>query len=348
MPEPSINGSDIPVPPSLGDGNTQYFYGRVNFWATMSKPGTRSRSEVLNVVRKRLLDDITYCTKYGVTGYIIEMGGWRTCSELIRNKKDTKKYVKKVKIGKNTYKRIVLPSPAERYRQYLEDLQIVYHYLHGLCVKNGMWLMVCLVNINALESKLGNKAIPPELLFDYGKDLMKIVKNDGHQNILIQPISEYRYCYDRDVAENGENADMYKYLPKCYSSAFKQAYRFHRFVCDEANEMGVKTILNEAPGGPATCNNCDFAAYHPNKYTEGPWEWTGRVRMNKCFVVSDTSPMIKWLNNGASVTKTNANCKASRIKLWKNKFGDTGIAVLGYYDFKREKNNQAAIKAMGS
>ena len=351
MPEMPTNRDEVsfPVPPSLGERYTQYFYGRVNFWATMSKPGSRTKEQVLNVVKKRLLNDICACKKYGVTGYIIEMGGWRTCSEVIRNKNNTTKYTKKVKVGKKYVKK-TLPTGREKYVEYMSNLKQTYQYLHQLCIQNGMWLMVCLVNINALENKLGNKAISSTLLFEYGRDLMNIVKDDGPKNILIQPISEYRYCYDADVDANGNNERDYGWLPNCYRKAFQEAYQFHRWVCDEAAAMGVKTVLNEAPGGPASCNHCDFAAYHPDKYTQGPWNW-GCLRMNKCFVVSDTSGMIKWLNNGAAVTKHNANCSRRRVQIWKNKFlgmhPSEQIAVLGYYDFKRENNNMTAIKAMG-
>ena len=309
----------FPVPPSLGERYTQYFYGRVNFWATMSKPGSRTKEQVLNVVKKRLLNDICACKKYGVSAAWLYTGD----GNMLLNRGDA---------------------------EYMSNLKQTYQYLHQLCIQNGMWLMVCLVNINALENKLGNKAISSTLLFEYGRDLMNIVKDDGPKNILIQPISEYRYCYDADVDANGNNERDYGWLPNCYRKAFQEAYQFHRWVCDEAAAMGVKTVLNEAPGGPASCNHCDFAAYHPDKYTQGPWNW-GCLRMNKCFVVSDTSGMIKWLNNGAAVTKHNANCSRRRVQIWKNKFlgmhPSEQIAVLGYYDFKRENNNMTAIKAMG-
>lgn len=306
----------VSTAPALdGRNGIQYFYGRVNYWA--------------DVPKSELLKDIKACVANKVTGYIIEMAGWRTGKAGLRSKPNSRSYKKAI-----------------------ETIRDQYSYLHNLCIRNNMWLMVCVVNINALLTKLGNKKITATQLFNnIGKDLLAIVKVGGGQNIIIQPVSEYAYFYDKDVDANGMNESEYNepaIWPKEYRVAFKKAYKFHRDVCDVANEIGCKTVLNSAPDGPFTCRYCDFAAYHPDKATRDPIkEMLMKREYHRCMVVSDNSPLIEYMNGGARVTKLNANCKQQRIFQWRNFWKNKGIAMLGYYDFKRKKHNLAAITAIG-
>lgn len=299
-----------------GRKGTQYFYGRVNYWA--------------DIPEKELLKDVKACVANKVTGYIIEMAGWRTGAAGLRAKPTSKSY-----------------------KQVIAKIAKQYHYLHRLCIQNRMWLMVCVVNINALETKLGNKKIPATQLFDnIGRDLLKIVKAGGGQNIIIQPISEYSYYYDKDVKFDGENVEEYEDFPKVYRQAFKKAYRFHRDACDLANELGCDTILNQAPWGPDSCYNCDFAAFHPFKATDDDIQYTQlKMEYHRCMVVSDTSNIISFLNGGTQVKKVDANCDRGRVKMWRYFWNHRGknkkIAMLGYYDFRRKKHNLAAIAAIG-
>ena len=139
-----------PTPPKIGSG-TQYWYGRVNYWADT---GALQKKE------------IEYMRKRGVSGYIIEMAGWGSSS--MREKANTTKY--KNWVGRiNTY----------------------YKHIHAQCVKNGLWLFVGIVNDNALSNKHGNKAVDPRHYYnDVATDLLKIIIADGSQNVIVQPISE--------------------------------------------------------------------------------------------------------------------------------------------------------------
>ncbi len=136
--------------PAIGK-KTQYWYGRVNFWADT---GALQKKE------------IEYMKKVGLTGYIIEMAGW----------------------GNTSMRK---PKSSTEYKKWVSRLETYYKHIHGLCKTNGMWLFVGIVNDNALSSKHGNKAVDPTHYYkDVATDLLNIVLKDGPENVIVQPVSE--------------------------------------------------------------------------------------------------------------------------------------------------------------
>lgn len=137
-------------PPSLGS-KTQFWYGRVNYWADS---GTLQKKEV------------EYMKKVGLTGYIIEMAGWGS-SDMRQS------------------------ANSAKYKNWVKRIQTYYNHLHKLCKQNGLWLFVCIVNDNALSSKHGNKAVDQKHYYsNVAKDLLNIILDDGPENVIVQPISE--------------------------------------------------------------------------------------------------------------------------------------------------------------
>ena len=137
-------------PPAIGS-KTQYWYGRVNYWADT---GALQKKEV------------EYMKKMGVTGYIIEMAGW----------------------GGNDMRQ---KANSSAYKKWVKRIETYYNHLHGLCKKHGLWLFVCIVNDNALSNKHGNKAVDPKHYYsNVATNLLNIVLKDGNQNVIVQPISE--------------------------------------------------------------------------------------------------------------------------------------------------------------
>ena len=272
-----------PAAPKIGSG-TQYWYGRVNYWADT---GALQRKEV------------DYMRKVGVTGYIIEMAGWGSTN--MRQKANT-----------------------AQYKSWVSRIQTYYKHLHGQCIRTGLWLFVCIVNDNALSKKHGNKAVDPKHYYnDVATDLLKIILADGPQNVVVQPVSE---LYSARVKNHPGPAWQKNAITKLKKAKFL-------------------TCNNDAYGSPTGLGGCDFMAWHPDNTKELPPSKV-KVSKSKIFMVSDTGGIISELNGGTDCDKTDANCKPSKIKEWKSRC--KGFAIVGYYDYKRKKFNEAAIKAMGT
>lgn len=267
--------------PKIGSG-TQYWYGRVNYWADT---GALQKKEV-ELMRK-----------VGVSGYIIEMAGWGGVN--MRQKPNT-----------------------PQYKSWVSRTQTYYKHLHAQCVKNGLWLFVGIVNDNALSNKHGNKAVDPKHYYgNIAKDLLNIVLADGPQNVIVQPISE---LYPTRVKNHPGVAWQKNAIAKLKAKKFK-------------------TCNNDGYGRPSSKGGCDYLAWHPNNIKHLP---NSKYNKASTFIISDTGGIISELNGGTDCDKTDANCKPSKIKEWKSKC--KGFAVVGYYDYKRKKFNEAAIKAMGA
>ena len=132
-------------------GSTQWWYGRVNYWAENSDTLKR---------------EVQLMASAGVTGYIIEMAGW----------------------GGNDMRQ---KPGSSHYNNFVAKCKSYYKYLHKLCLENGMWLFCCIVNDNALSNKHGNKAVDPRHYYDHvASDLLDIVLADGPRNVIVQPVSE--------------------------------------------------------------------------------------------------------------------------------------------------------------
>ena len=266
--------------PTIGSG-TQWWYGRVNYWA-----------QDKNLLTK----EVKLMRSVGVTGYIIEMAGW----------------------GGNDMRQ--KPTSAQ-YKKFISTCQDMYKHLHKLCKQYGIWLFVGIVNDNALSNKHGNKAVDPKHYYNnVASDLLKIVLADGKDNVVVQPISEL-------------SSDRVKNHP---------GVAWQKKAINKLKQAGFKTCNNDGYGRPSVYAGCNYKAWHPNKISHLP---NGNTKKTNTFIISDTGGIISELNGGANCDKTDANCKPSKVKEWRQKC--KGYAVCGYYDFRRKSYNEAAIKAMG-
>lgn len=91
------------------------------------------------------------------------------------------------------------------------------------------------------------------------------------------------------------------------------------------NGSGRATTL---PGGYT------YKAWHPMSISENPPRDT--------FVVSDTGPIILQLGNGYD-----GPAKPDVLKAWSQRMQQLGVPIVGYYAFKFNGHDKAAIKALG-
>lgn len=271
----------IPAPHEFGKG-TQWWYGRVNYWNN----------------DQNLLDkEVKLMRSVGVAGYIIELAAWRGN-------------------GNSTW---TLSPTSDKYKKQIAETRKIYKHLHKLCIENGLWLFVGVVNDNALSNKHGNKAANPKNFYKYpANDLLSIVLEDGNQNVVVQPISEL----EKNRVSNHPGP------------------AWQRNAVAKLSANGFLTCNNDGYGRPGGTAGMNFMAWHPNKVSHLP----SKASKSLTFIVSDTGGIISELNGGTNCDKVDANCKPSKIKEWRAKCN--GYAVCGYYDYKRKSFNEAAIKAM--
>lgn len=266
--------------PAIGS-KTQYWYGRVNYWSSSFAT---------------LKKEIKYMKSVGLAGYVMEFAEWRYNNTRICCKKTDPKYIELI----------------EHYKKY-------YKYIHDLCVQNGLWLFVCIVNDNALTSKHGNKAQDPKHFYnDLATDLLNIVLSQSPANVIVQPVSE---LYSARVKNHPGPAWQKNALKKLKAKKFL-------------------TCTNDSYGRPTSQGGMDYMAWHPNNIKHFP----DKLAKTKTFIISDTGGIISEMNGGTDCDKVDANCKPSKIKEWRKNC--KGYAVCGYYDFMRKSYNEAAIKAM--
>lgn len=107
---------------------------------------------------KNLDKDVKEMAASGVKGYMIELMGWA------RSDAWTDKWLK--------------------------DTEKKYEYLLKLCRKHGLWLFVSVVNDNMGSRKYGDPGVFLASVMDKAKQLAQIVKKNGSDNVIVQPVAE--------------------------------------------------------------------------------------------------------------------------------------------------------------
>ena len=191
--------------------NTQYWYGRVNYWMT----------------NKRTIEtEIAEMKSHGVSGYMIEMAGWRSGDGDIR-----------------------APKGSAKYNGFINGITSAYTHLHSLCKQNGLWLFVSIVNDNALETKHNNDEIDQYHYYnDVARDLFNIILTAGGENVIIQPsaeLAEYRNTKKHGRIRNTEGP------------------RFQSDVIAKCKELKIPTVNNASGGFPSGTAGCTYKAVHP-------------------------------------------------------------------------------------
>lgn len=77
-----------------------------------------------------------------------------------------------------------------------------------------------------------------------------------------------------------------------------------------------------------------YRAWHPFKIADNP--------PRDCFVISDTGPIILQLGYGYD-----GSAKPDTLESWARRMRQLGVPVVGYYAFKFNGHDAAAIKALG-
>ena len=132
-------------PPPIHAGETQAWYGRANAWASAGLDALRT--------------DVDACADAGVTGYMIELGGW----------------------GAST----VFENDAAK-----AATEEAYGKLVGWCRSRGLWLFVTVGNDNAGFGGYGDRGIPLSKQTDTLEWAIDLVRSNGAQNVIVQPCAE--------------------------------------------------------------------------------------------------------------------------------------------------------------
>lgn len=276
--------------PIISKNNYQFWYGSVNCWA--EKVGGKYVFE----------DQIPKLVEVGCTGYHIEMFGWKGGTSSISTVADA------------------------------------YQKLVTLCRQNRMWLFVDVINGNWNGSATNwtkgmsnySHLTMEYIVSNYGQQLINIIKNNGPQNLIVQPI--------------GEPGSKQQLTP---------IHRFQDWCCDQLGDQ--YTLVTEPGRNNSTkmTRNTAYSTIHvtntvPKPLTEnddlvkgvndGIGDWGSSENCD--IVVSDSGPAIQalaspepgsqqgWLN-----VWTSACSRASRlvnyVQNYKNK-----CAVVVYYHFK--------------
>ncbi len=285
----SSSGTAKHTAPTISKKYYQFWYGCVNCWS--SKVNGKYPFEA----------QISKLRSVNCTGYHIEMFAWKG--------------------GSNT----------------MSNIKTAYEKLIKLCRKNKMWLFVDVINGNFNGSKTKwtagmsdySKLTVGYIVKNYGQKLIDIIKDNGPQNVIIQPIGE--------PGSKGQNSDCHKFQDMCCnqlkdfilvtepsrsnSSKLKKAYRY-----------SVKHVQNKVP------KNLDENEKLKKGVNDGAGDWESADGCN--IVVTDSGPAIQalaspeegsqqgWLNKWTSAC-SRASRLVNAVKTYKGK-----CAVFVYYAFK--------------
>lgn len=157
-------------------GKTQTWYGRVNYWW---------KNESL---WQKEMDALV---KYGGSGYMIELAGWRS-SVGQEEKWWTDKWVK--------------------------NQLSLYSKIHDDAKERGLWLFVSIVNDNMGSGKYGDKK-----QYNIGNTYDKCVKllegviKDGNANVVVQPVAETQTAAGKKFEAYAKQQLMAKGFLTCYN-----------------------------------------------------------------------------------------------------------------------------------
>lgn len=276
--------------PIISKNNYQFWYGCVNCW-----------SQKVNG-KYIFIDQIPKLVEVGCTGYHIEMFGWKGGETSMANVADA------------------------------------YQKLVTLCRENKMWLFVDVINGNwngaqtnwTLGMGPHDHLTMEYIVSNYGQQLINIIKDNGPQNVIIQPIGE-----------PGSKGQL------------NPIHRFQDWCCDQ---LGEDFVLVTEPGrnnSSKMSRNTQYSTVHvtndvPTPLNEsqdlvkgkndGAGDWGSSSGCD--IVVSDSGPAIQALASPETGSQqgwlhrwTSACSRASRLVGYvRNYKGKAAVVV--YYHFK--------------
>lgn len=187
----------------------------------------------------------------------------------------------------------------------------MYGKLFGWCKTAGIPLFVSIANWNVTQTKYGNKGRPFASVVPVAKQLAQCVKDCGGQDfVYVQPVAETN---GDDSAATG----FEKWCGKLFA--------------------GWKLVYNGGSRPSKPAYGWPHFAYHPNSTADG-----GK---RGGITISDTGTIIKQLAADGSLDGPGDPAK---IADWFAKCKAAGAIGAGYYAFKREKHDAAAIRACGA
>lgn len=187
----------------------------------------------------------------------------------------------------------------------------MYRLLHGWCKTAGIPLFVSITNWNVTQTKYGNTGRPFASVVPVAKQLAQCVKDCGGQD----------FVYVQPVAETDKNDSAAVGFEKWCGALF----------------AGWKLVYNGGSRPSKPAYGWPHFAYHPNTTADG-----GK---RGGITISDTGTIIKQLAADGTLEGPGDPAK---IAAWFAKCKAAGAIGAGYYAFKREKHDAAAIRACGA
>lgn len=222
--------------------------------------------------------DICRCAAEGVAIYNIELAGW---------------------IGSNVY---VDPK-------LLVKIEKRYKFAVRLCRAFGMYLFVSILNGNQGKGKYGDTSPTIAKGWDIALKLLDIVKENGHDNILAQPVAE--------TQDDGGR----------------------RFEILATNDLHCRKFITVNNNGsrPSSSAGMTHFAWHPFKISD----------INKApisaIIVSDTGTIVCELGDGLS-----GSGNPAQLKTYKSVCKNRGCPASVYYAFLYNGHDKRAIEALGN
>ncbi len=210
-----------------------------------------------------------------IDGYMIEMAGW----------------------GEDKWSRRWLRRTARRYR-----------WLLGQCRARGLLLFVSVINDNMGKHKYGDTGPLLEAVEPKVQRLMQIVRTNGPQQVIVQPVAETQTDAGRRMEEYALQT-----LP------------------------GFTLVHNGEGGFPKTVpSGFQYRAVHP-AHIDSPVP-------ADAFVVSDHGLIIRELTADRSL---DGPADSLRLSIWIDKLRQARVPMIGYYVFQRTQMDTTALRVLG-
>lgn len=295
-----------PVPPTtapiISKSHYQFWYGSVNCWAAKVNGHYPFEAQIPELV------------KIGCTGYHIEMFGWKGGTS----------------------------SDAE-----MTTIRDAYAKLVTLCRQNKMWLFVDVINgnWNGPNTKWTagvtnyDKLYVGYIVDHYGQTMINIIKDNGPQNVIVQPIGE--------PGSKGQVDDCHRFQNMCVTQLsdyilVTEPGRNNSSKMTSATQYSTIHVSNDV----TPLDENDKLVKGGN---DGVGEWSSSSNCD--IVVSDTGTAIQvlaspepgsqqgWLNKW-----TSACSRASRLVNYvRNYKGKCAVVVYYHFKFKCMGTNGSTV-----
>ena len=175
------------------------------------------------------------------------------------------------------------------------------------CRARGMWLFVSFANSNTGSGKYGDKKIPLSKMGDLINWGIDVVKKEGPDNVLFQPVGETGGSFNSSLEAR---------------------------LVNEFGPRGFKLVNNHGSRPNHKPGWAKWNAWHP-------WKVTDNVPRDQ-IIVSDTSTIIQQLCYGLE-----GKGKPDTAKAWAKDLKNKGVPAVVFYHFKYPSHDEPTIRAMG-